>query len=669
MQITKVILLITCLFCGVNNSIAQDLAEYMLRAQNAKDDASRMGAMDSILSKTFRKNDTLFIKYSLKYIELAKNNNDIEAAAKKAINLQSVLSHNQQSIKAIAVIYEVLAHKYKIKDSFLLGSLYYRRGRANRTTNIEKAIEDYTLALDNFSLSDTINRADVHLYRGHSNVDAGHYIEGSEDYNTAFRFYEKLKDYEYMLYAQSGKVNMYSMNEFYEEAIIERERYIEKAKELKLLENLPYAYFNQSIDFSKTGSDSLTLANLLLAEEYLPYISSDVGFNVHIEAKFCEYYCRVNNLEKAKFHFDKMHAAELSLETNFSQAIDLYGAEATYFNAIGKFEEALISAKKQQQYARELGHKEEIIDATLILSEIYESLGNYKEALNSKKKYIEVKKQNFNRSNTKSLAYYQSKYVSEKTERDLIEKNANIEILENQNNSFKKQAIFLGVTTILFFGLILLYKAKQEHKNKKILQERFSQDLIVSQENERIRISKDLHDGLGQRLLVIKNKLLSSGDTESVNMLNATIEEVRAITRDLHPFQLQELGITKAIEHTISEVDENTNLFISAEIENIDNLFNKEQEVNIYRIIQEALSNIVKHSKAEATKITIKKSTNTVLISIRDNGIGFEFQDRLHDKKTLGLNTLLERTKSLKGQMKIQSKKENGTLLEFQFPV
>lgn len=159
-----------------------------------------------------------------------------------------------------------------------------------------------------------------------------------------------------------------------------------------------------------------------------------------------------------------------------------------------------------------------------------------------------------------------------------------------------------------------------------------------------------------------------SGNEDAKKMVDSTIDEVRAISRDLHPFQLQELGITKAIEHTLNQIDENTSLFISSEIDNIDNLFNKQQEVNIYRIVQESLSNILKHSKAEASKISVKRLDNKVNIIIVDNGSGFDFQEKFQDIKSLGLKTLLERTKSLNGHMKVQSKINEGTLVEFQFP-
>ena len=110
-------------------------------------------------------------------------------------------------------------------------------------------------------------------------------------------------------------------------------------------------------------------------------------------------------------------------------------------------------------------------------------------------------------------------------------------------------------------------------------------------------------------------------------------------------------------------------MFISAEIDNIDNLFDNNQEVNLYRIVQEALSNIVKHAKAEAGKVIIKKELNILRMTIKDNGAGFDFNDKVQSVSSLGLKTLLERTRFLNGQMKIQSKASKGTTLEFQIPL
>ena len=154
-----------------------------------------------------------------------------------------------------------------------------------------------------------------------------------------------------------------------------------------------------------------------------------------------------------------------------------------------------------------------------------------------------------------------------------------------------------------------------------------------------------------------------------MRLVESTINEVRSISRDLYPFQLQELGITKAIESTLTMVDENCELFITSEIDNIDDIFEKNEEVNIFRIIQESMSNIVKHAKAQASRISISKLEDRIIISIEDNGVGYDFYEKYKQTDSLGLKTMLERTKFLKGQMKVQSKVGNGTLIKYTFPI
>ena len=309
------------------------------------------------------------------------------------------------------------------------------------------------------------------------------------------------------------------------------------------------------------------------------------------------------------------------------------------------------------------------MDAHLLLSNIYYKTEKYKNSLDNKNRYIEIKDSIFNFSAANSLAYFQTLYETEKKEKELVEKTTDIILLEKDNKSFKKISLFAGIALALLFGIIILYRNQKELKNVKNLHEKFSQDLLQSQEIERVRISKDLHDDLGQKLLIIKNKLINSGNEETKVLVEDTINDVRSISRDLYPFQLQELGITKAIEHTITQIDENTTLFISSEIENIDNLFKKDQEVNIYRIIQESLSNIIKHAKAKASKVSITKLKDSIIISIKDNGVGYNFSEKYKETDSLGLKTLLERTKFLNGKMKVHSKNGDGTLIEFTFPL
>ncbi len=648
----------------------QDISHFEKIVNTTNDKSLKLAALDSLLIRTYSTNPGAFINYSFEYISLAQEMDSIEWAARKAMNLQNPLSnYANDPLNAITIINSVLARKYKIKDSLLLGGLYIKRGKAHTKVDYKKAIEDYNLALENFSSKDTLNIADTYLFRGQANSQLGKFVLAGEDFTKAYTLYESKKEFDYMVFAQEGIINMFSMNGFYEKAKKERNTLIEKMKALNLHSFLPNEYYNQALDYKKMNERDLEYKSLLLAENLFDKNESDKSIFIGIHSRLIEYYCEHNQIVEAKKHLDLIENMEFELSGNPSAALNFLGGKAKYLQSTARYEEALALAKEKLDIAKKLGLEDEIMSSYLFLSELYYDMGDYKKSVEYNKASTSIKDSIYNRSTANALAYYQTLYETEKKERDLVEKTTNITLLEKDNESFKKAMLFGGIAILLGFGVILLYRNQRHLKSNKILQEKFSQELLVSQEGERRRISKDLHDGIGQQLLVIKNMLIASGDEDTKKMVDYTIEEIRTISKDLHPFQLQELGITKAIEHTINLIDENTTLFISAEIDNIDNVFSKEDEVNIYRIIQESLSNILKHAHAEAGKVSVKKFTNNIIISIRDNGVGFDFAEKYQDVKSLGLKTLLERTKFLKGQMKVTSKKDTGTVLEFQFPL
>ncbi|WP_347373819.1 sensor histidine kinase [Aequorivita sp. Q41] len=648
----------------------QDISHYENIAATTSDTSVKLEAIDSILIRTFTTNPKSFISYSLEYISLAKEVDSIEWAAKKAMNLQYPLTNTANDpLKAITVINSVLARKYKIKDSLLLGGLYIKRGKANTKVDLKEAIKDYNKALENFSINDCLNIADTYLFRGQAYSNLGRFVKASEDFSRAYTLYEDKQKYNYMVFAQQGVISMFSMNGFYDKAKTERDALIEKMKFLELNSFLSNEYYNQALDYKKTGASNLELKYLLMAEEAFDEKGSGQATFIGIHARLIEYYCEHNQLAEAKTHLDLLNNLAIDLTKNPLAELNFLSGKGKYLQTTGEYEEALEIIQKKLSVAKKLGLEDEIMSSYSFLSDLYYDLGDYKNSIENKKASNAIKDSLYNRSTAYALAYYQTLYETEKKEKELVEKTTSITLLEKDNDSFKKAILFGGIAILLGFGLIILYRNQRHLKNNKILQEKFSQELLISQESERRRISKDLHDGIGQQLLVIKNKLIATGDADTKKMVDHTIEEVRTISRDLHPFQLQELGITKAIENTLNLIDENTTLFISAEIDNIDNMFSKEDEINIYRIVQESLSNIIKHANAEAGKVSVKKFSNNILISIRDNGVGFDFSEKYQDVKSLGLKTLLERTKFLKGQMKVTSKKDTGTVLEFQFPL
>lgn len=206
----------------------------------------------------------------------------------------------------------------------------------------------------------------------------------------------------------------------------------------------------------------------------------------------------------------------------------------------------------------------------------------------------------------------------------------------------------------------------------------FSRQLIASQENERKRIAAELHDSLGQNLLVIKNRALMGAKKfadkdaalKQLNEISSTasdaIEEVRTIAHNLHPYQLDRLGLTTALKSVIEKVADSSHIEISSEIDSVDSLFLPEDEINIYRIVQESLNNIVKHSGATKAKIVVRLDGRNLQLSVGDNGKGIVTHAAtidLHDASGFGLQDITERARMLGGKCTIQSAPDNGTLI------
>jgi len=231
---------------------------------------------------------------------------------------------------------------------------------------------------------------------------------------------------------------------------------------------------------------------------------------------------------------------------------------------------------------------------------------------------------------------------------------------------FYKTWWFFTLVALAIIGFLvwLLLQAKE----RKRLQEEFSRGLLQSQEDERKRIAKELHDSISQQLTLIKKKAQSTNQDEITSLTHNTLEEVRAISRGLYPPLLKQLGFTESIEQLILEVDEQTNVFVSADIENIDAYFNEEQTLNCYRFIQECIHNCLKHAQAKALSVGVLNTSETIEISIQDNGKGF---DAINAQKqhSLGLKTMYERIRILDGELNIDSKPNQGTLIVAKIPL
>jgi signal transduction histidine kinase len=228
--------------------------------------------------------------------------------------------------------------------------------------------------------------------------------------------------------------------------------------------------------------------------------------------------------------------------------------------------------------------------------------------------------------------------------------------------------VFLSIGPIIYFRRVTMLKKEKQ------LQVEFSKQLNHSQEEERKRIASELHDSLGQDLIVIKNlALMNKNKDDQYDEISKTaglaIDEVRRIAYNLHPYQLDRLGLTKAISSVFSQVEGLTKITFDVKLENVDNLFHKEKEINIYRIIQECVTNIIKHSAADKARIEVQRNEDKLLIEIADNGKGFNINAVKSESKGFGLKNLDNRISFLGGEINFNSSKEFATIINIKIPV
>lgn len=239
---------------------------------------------------------------------------------------------------------------------------------------------------------------------------------------------------------------------------------------------------------------------------------------------------------------------------------------------------------------------------------------------------------------------------------------------------------FIILAAVLVLGLVILIfriRVKRIEKERQ-KQEEFSRRLLASQEQERQRIAAELHDSLGQSLLIIKNRIaLAQSDIDEKETVEeqleelsysatSAIEECREIAYNLRPYQISRFGLSKTLYGIFMRINEVTKIHATAEIDEIDNLLTDEAQINLYRVVQECVNNIIKHSNATEASLFIKRDNDEITLLIQDNGRGFvqnENNGNNPKRGGFGLIGMAERVKMFDGNYQIESALGQGTTI------
>ena len=214
-----------------------------------------------------------------------------------------------------------------------------------------------------------------------------------------------------------------------------------------------------------------------------------------------------------------------------------------------------------------------------------------------------------------------------------------------------------------------------------------SRRIFAAQEHERRRIARDLHDSLSQllssirfRIQSVEKSMIQTNQSEDLNqirkvkdLLERSIQEIRRISNNLMPFELEDLGLEVALRNICNEVMDRTDLKIEIHFSGIYKRMPQDLELTLYRVVQEALNNIVKHANATIASVSLLRFKDFLELRVKDNGRGFDCEDDKKFKKErysgMGLLGMKERTALINGKFTIESSPHEGTDITVEIPL
>ncbi len=664
--------------CGFSQE-KEDIHHLIKKVNDTPESIEKLSMLDS-LSSSIRKLQRVdrdfykkhYSKYALQHISLSKKLDSFDRAA---LLTSKLTNHYLQIIgkpdSALVIVNNIINDSNRIKNKINLGHLYIKKaGAYYQIDNLERAVIDYENAQKVYhQTKDTIFEADAIYFCGQAQERLGHLTKAVLKYQSAKELYAKMRDTAYVAFAGFGISGIFSQLYLVDKSFEEREHIRtllndQKNKDYRALSELS---INDARDFVKKKEYKKEEEAYLKALAYLNKQKNLSLDKFRVWSYLCEYYAKQEKPEIAEVYFDSLQLHPDKINSPYDRIFYLKAlgrlriAQGKHKEAIPVFEEEIEIFKNSKDIRGQVHLEKE-------LSQVFKRLNDFSNASKHLETHLKLKDSMYNVLRSNSFIYYQTLYEAEKRDSKIALQKVNIDMLEAKDKAKRNLIIFGGIGLSLLFLSIFLYRNRTLLVRNKKLQQSFLQELLQTQERVSKRISKDLHDSVGQSLLIIKNKVTQNKDTQTAKVVDGVIDEVRSISRSLHPFKLEELGLTVTLESSVEMIDENYDIFISAEIDNIDKVFDPEREINIYRLVQESFNNILKHSNARSAEITVVNKENNVEIMIKDNGKGFDVSKEKISASKIGLKTLSERSKFLKASFDILSEINQGTTLIFKIP-
>lgn len=355
------------------------------------------------------------------------------------------------------------------------------------------------------------------------------------------------------------------------------------------------------------------------------------------------------------------------------------------YTETGRFPEALKVLTRSLNIARKISVLEEETSALIGLARLKALTSQHDSAFFYMQQYIAMKDSAYDGRIRQQILEVQTKYENGKLAQDLELVKHEKEFAEISLIQKKTQLLLLLFILISLTGaaVFFFYRHRQHQKAaaaaEKILENETRLNAVLEgQEEERRRIARELHDGLGQTLTAIKlnyqaleGKITGQEQLQDFrkleSMLDSANSEVRSISHQMMPKELEQFGLIAAVEGTLKLILENTPLQYSFEHSGFRERIGSQGELVLFRVLQELVNNVIKHSHADMLNVRLLKHANHAVLNVSDNGIGFDVHK--HEKKGIGLLNIAGRIDGIKGHLHYESEPGKGTTVTIRIPV
>ncbi|MBS1772194.1 MAG: sensor histidine kinase [Bacteroidetes bacterium] len=633
-----IILLVTLLIA--NDSFAAYTDSMLREIQKAGNDNTKLFELYSRLSFSLLKNDLKqSTAYGLEALKAAKATRDNQTISRAYICLTYAYDnsgHIDEGLLAAdsALIYANKTGLYKIKfrSELLVASL--SRRKANYNASITHAINALKLAEDNKNDTFTGNAFNFLgiLYTNLHNLD-----KAKQYHLSALNLYEKIKDSSLIERSLNNLGINHREREEYDSALVYYFKALNIVASLKDTSSIAFLFNDIGAAYSKKG-------DVLNGEKYLKE-------SIAIRE-------RIGEMDELAYTYNY-------LGENYERKKDIKNAE--------------LYIKKALSTAKDIGNNKQTYEALESLSDFYSRNKIYDSAYTYLRKYKSFRDSIAGMDNKKLIEELSTKYETAKKEKEIQSQKAEIN---------RKNYMIIGALGILALGALLgfsyyrRYKLKQQTRLQEAVihqQELATRAVIEAEEKERKRIAGDLHDGVGQlmsaarlNLSIVNQELTNISDEQraafdkALALVDESCKEVRTVSHNIMPNALLKSGLTSAIREFIDKIDSRV-LKVNLFTEGINERLTSDTETVLYRVIQECINNVIKHSGANTLHISIIKDEDGISITIEDNGKGFNASDK-SKFDGIGLKNIQTRIEYLKGEVEWDSAPGKGTVVSIHIP-